>query len=41
MGKRISSCGGVTHCKSCLNCRHCENKVCLKNLFEYTLISLD
>jgi len=41
MGRRISSCANVPHCKSCLNCKHCDGNMCIKNLFEYTLISLD
>jgi predicted aldo/keto reductase-like oxidoreductase len=41
MGKRISSRVNALRCKSCLNCKHCEDDVCIKNLFEYTLISLD
>ena len=41
MGKRISSCTSRILCNSCLNCKHCENSTCVKDLFDNTLISLD
>jgi len=40
-GRITASCVTNKLCKTCLNCCHCENNICSKDLFEHTLITLD